>query len=73
MLVVQKGLNFSMVYEIEPITVNNRVQYTSYDGRVAMWYGDCGLWVIGYPEARSVLTDKFLSRIALTILCSFLS
>ena len=34
------------VFEIEPDLVNERVQYTSLDGKYALTYNDCGAWIL---------------------------
>ena len=46
------------VFEIEPGLVNDRVHYTSLDGKSAVSYGECGSWQIQPLEHRSVKETK---------------
>ena len=39
-------------YEIENTRVNERAHYTSDHGTVQIWYGDCGLWIVGPSDNR---------------------
>lgn len=48
--------NIFKAYEIENTTLNGRAHYTSDDGGRAIWYGDCGLWVVGPPDNRLAYT-----------------
>ena len=50
------GFDIFKAYEIENTTLNGRVHYTSDDGGKAIWYGDCGLWVVGPPDNRYAYT-----------------
>ena len=43
--------HYYTVFEIEPDLVNEKVHYTSFDGKYAISYGSCGLWMI-QPETK---------------------
>ena len=40
------------IYKIENNIINGKAHYTSDDGKREIWYGECGLWMIGGPEDR---------------------
>ena len=40
------------IYEIENNTINGKAHYTSDDGTREIWYGECGVWIIGVPDNR---------------------
>ena len=40
------------IYEIENNTINGKAHYTSDDGAMGLWFGDCGHWQVGHPTGR---------------------
>ena len=40
------------IYVIENGTINGKAFYRSDDGTKEMWYGECGLWMVGPPSNR---------------------
>ena len=39
-------------YAIEDNMINGKAHYSSNDGTKGIWYGECGLWMIGSPDGR---------------------
>ena len=42
------------IYEIKNHSINGKVYYASEDGTREIWYGTCGLWIVGDPSNRCV-------------------
>ena len=40
------------IYVIENGTINGKAFYRSDDGTLEIWYGVCGVWIIGTPTDR---------------------
>ena len=40
------------IYEIENYTINEKAHYISEDSARGLWFGECGLWIIGSPNDR---------------------
>ena len=42
------------IYEIKNHSINGKVYYASEDGTDEIWYGTCGVWMVGNPSDRCV-------------------
>ena len=53
------------IYEIENYTINEKAHYITEDSGRGIWFGECGLWIIGGPNDRYFELVKNISFVLL--------